>query len=41
MVERLSDDTPYIYDKPTQYNDCKELRTRIGIPADGLYDLYQ
>lgn len=40
IVDSLSDSTCFIYNNEEKYNICRDLRIRLGIPSDGLYDVY-
>jgi len=40
LVDYLSDSTCFIYDNQEKYRKCKDLRYKIGIPDNALYDVY-
>lgn len=39
-IDTLSDSTCFIYDNEEKRQLCKRLRITLGIPPDGLYDVY-
>lgn len=40
LIDELSDSTCFIYNNEEKYFKCRELRTSLGIPSTGLYDVY-
>lgn len=39
-IDMLLDTTVFLYDNTEKYRICKEMRKQIGIPDEGLYDVY-
>lgn len=40
VIDDLADCTAFIYDVEEKKKECMEFRRKLGIPADGLYDLF-
>lgn len=40
FIDELTDATPFVYDNMAKKDRCMELREALGIPPDGMYDMY-